>query len=280
MNDSHREPTPRIAVVIPNYNGSAFLLEAIESVEQQTLSPQQVIVVDDCSDDTSWQQLVAYARNKPHVHIYRNDKNKGIPQTRNALLSHIDSTIEYVALLDSDDCMEKDRLAMQVAFLSHNPDIDIVGSWVRVIDEHGVVIGHRTYPHTHEEIRRALLRVNPIAQSSVMLRASAIKAVGSYDETLQYIEDLDYWARVIAAGMHIANIPRALTRFRVHKRGGRFARSGRYLWLCAAVRARYVIRIAPFDIRVWGRIVAYAMASVLPQRVVVSVARVFFNGYE
>lgn len=98
-----KTPTkPRISVFLPSYNQKTFLVEALESVLNQTYTPNQIIVVDDCSTDGSQAVIENYSRQYPGIFttIYHN-KNMGIAQTRIDALSAV--TGDFVTYLDGDD---------------------------------------------------------------------------------------------------------------------------------------------------------------------------------
>ena len=141
-NPRTREPRTRVSVVIPCYNGSRFLREAIESVLGQTWRAAELVVVNDGStDDTA-----AVARSYEQVR-YIEQRNQGAPAARNAGMRS--STGEFLVFLDADDRLQPHALAAGVESLRANPEWAFVSGEVRVIAENGspqYVPTHRPRP--------------------------------------------------------------------------------------------------------------------------------------
>ena len=114
--------------------------------------------------------------------MFRNNKNLKIVKTRNKGFDLSSPKAKYFAILDSDDVALPNRIEIQVKFLEKNSDYGLVGSNLLIINENSEIIGIRKYPSTDSEIRKRIMRFNPIAQSSVLLRKEAIKEIGFYDK--------------------------------------------------------------------------------------------------
>lgn len=99
---------PKVSVIIPNFNNSKYLEEAIKSVSNQTLKDIEIIVVDDCSTDNSWNILQQIAKKDSRIKIIKNQENSGAGLSRNAGLDV--ATGEFIKFLDSDDTMDLDVL--------------------------------------------------------------------------------------------------------------------------------------------------------------------------
>ena len=207
---------PFITVFTPNFNGSRYISETIESVLNQTYSNFEYIIVDDCSTDNSWQIIQEYAKKDNRIKPYKNKKNLHIVKTRNRGFKLSSSNAKYFAIIDSDDVALPYRFKVQVEFLEKNPDFGLVGSDTIIINENSQIIGFRKYPSTNNEIRKVITRINPIAQSSVTLRKKAIEEVGMYDLNWKVAQDYDYWLRV-GILWKIGNIKRPLIKYRLSK---------------------------------------------------------------
>lgn len=126
-----------ISVIIPTYNQDQFLSEAINSVLTQTHPAEEIIVVNDGSTDRTAQVLSDYKRvaNLSIIH----QKNQGLSAARNSAISQAKGS--YIALLDSDDVMEANRLEVQWKYLQKHHNIDILYTSVTLINETGRSIG-------------------------------------------------------------------------------------------------------------------------------------------
>jgi glycosyltransferase involved in cell wall biosynthesis len=203
-----------ITVFTPNYNKSKFLRETIESVLQQTYENFEYIIIDDFSTDESWDIISEYAAKDNRIKIYRNEENMKIVKTRNKGFQLSSDYAKYFAILDSDDVSTPERLEEQVKFLEENNEYGLVASNTIIINEESKEIGYRNYVLSDIEIRKVITRINPIAQSSVMIRKQAIKDVGLYDERWNVCQDYDYWLR-IGINWKLKNINTPLVKYRL-----------------------------------------------------------------
>lgn len=117
---------PLVTVIIPSYNHSAYIAQAIDSVLEQTYQNIEVIVVDDASADDTRQVLESY-RDNPKVRYVINDVNKGQSAVFNQGLAMAGG--KYICLLPSDDWYLENKIASQVAkFMESDPDVGVVYS--------------------------------------------------------------------------------------------------------------------------------------------------------
>ncbi|NVM45463.1 MAG: glycosyltransferase [Candidatus Lokiarchaeota archaeon] len=205
---------PFVTVFTPNYNKSKYLPETIESVLQQTYKNFEYIIVDDCSTDDSWDIIRTYASKDERIKPYRNEENLKIVKTRNKGFQFSSKEAKYYAILDSDDVSAPERLEKQVTFLEENPLYGLIGSDIIVINEESKEIGYRKYASSDLEIRKVITRLNPIAQSSVLIRKQAIQEVGYYDEQWNVCQDYDYWLR-IGIDWKLKNFDNPLIKYRL-----------------------------------------------------------------
>jgi len=119
-----------VSVIIPTYNRSYFVTEAIESVLCQTYPNIELIVVDDYSMDDTEEKLKPY-KNKGKIKYIRNEKNKGISPTVNTGL--LAANGKYIARLDDDDLFMPDKIEKQVKHFEEDPDVGMVTSGCLII---------------------------------------------------------------------------------------------------------------------------------------------------
>jgi glycosyltransferase involved in cell wall biosynthesis len=200
---------------MPVHNAEPYLDEAVSSILAQTLQDLELIMVDDGSTDGSYAMAEEYAGHDPRIKLYRNPSNLGVARTRNIAMGQASGT--YVASLDNDDWAHPRRLELQVAFLEANRDHGLVGSDIDIMDEGSKVTGCRIYPHDDRDIRRALLRFNPIANPAAMFPMEVFRELGgAYAEEHCPVEDYEFVLRV-ARRYRLANLPQRLTRYRVRR---------------------------------------------------------------
>lgn len=205
---------PSLSVILPVHNCRRYLAAAIASIRAQTHSDFEFILVDDGSTDGSARVIDRAAATDPRVRVLRRP-NTGIVGALNDGLAA--SQGDFIARMDGDDLAEPARFATQLAFLADCPDCVAVGSAVWFIDPDGAVIDRYAPPVDHAAIERELLRGNggALIHPALMLRRSAIAAVGGYRREFDRAEDLDLFLRLACRG-RLANLPAPLLRYRLH----------------------------------------------------------------
>lgn len=204
-----------VSVVLPCYNAGRYIGEALASIGRQSYPHWEVLAVEDGGPEDGTQAAVeAFARSFSghRVEFIRHDRNRGQGAARNTGI--MASRGEFVAFLDPDDLCLEERLAKQVEFLERHPQVAMVGSHATVIDPSGRVKGVWTTPARDISIKWALIYENPIIQSSVMIRRSALDVVGLYLPASK-IEDYDLWARV-SDRFPVVNLDEPLVCWREH----------------------------------------------------------------
>ena len=181
-----------ISVIIPTWNRAERLVNTLQSVFSQSLPPTEVIVVDDGSTDDT-REIV---RNQfPNVR-YLFQQNKGVSSARNTGIKAASG--DWIALLDSDDHWQPDKLKQQCEQLCASPDYKICHS-----DEIWIRNGRRVNPmkkHAKQggHIFRQCLPLCVISPSAVLIHRDLFNEVGLFDERLPACEDYDLWLRICA----------------------------------------------------------------------------------
>ncbi|GHU75177.1 hypothetical protein FACS189461_0930 [Spirochaetia bacterium] len=123
-----------VSIITPNYNCSRFIGKTIESVLAQTYQNWEMIIVDDCSTDGSYEIALDYARKDSRIKVYRTEHNSGAALCRNKAIEL--SQGQYLAFLDSDDLWLPEKLEKQLKFMQEN-DCDFSFTEYELIDEEG-----------------------------------------------------------------------------------------------------------------------------------------------
>lgn len=195
------------------YNAERFLGEAIESVLNQTFKDFELVILDDCSVDSSWQIIQKYAQQDERIVAIKNDTNLGGCENLNKGLKLLRGV--YMARHDNDDWSFPDRLEKQFNYLEAHPEVGVVGGAIEIIDVAGKTIGKRTYNISDAEIRGKIFRYSPFAHPLVMIRKSALDKAGCfYDPVFAPADDYDMWFR-IGKVAKLANLPDVLLKYRM-----------------------------------------------------------------
>jgi glycosyltransferase involved in cell wall biosynthesis len=200
---------PLITVLMPAYNASAYIAEAIRSVLAQSFTRFELLVINDGSaDDTA---AVVRSFDDPRI-VLVCQENSGISVALNRGLQL--ARANYIVRFDADDCNYPHRLATQYAYMEAHPEVVIMGSAVDYMDKDGQFI-FRFHPPacSDEAIRRLSYLQCPFIHSSVIYRKQVIQRCGGYNAHAHGFEDHFLWQKVAAEG-HMANLPEALLKVR------------------------------------------------------------------
>jgi glycosyltransferase involved in cell wall biosynthesis len=206
-----RRKIPRVSVLMPVYNSAQYFPAAIESILNQTFHDFEVVVVDDHSQDGSWDLARAYARKDPRVRVWRNPENWKLCKTLNRAIGF--SRGEFLARMDSDDISLPERLARQVAFLKAHPEVGICGGTMEVMDAQGRSLGSRHYALTDAEIRKRIFRYSPFSHPTVMFRRRVLEQAGLYNPQFEHAEDYELYFR-LGRLAKFGNLPDTVLRYR------------------------------------------------------------------
>lgn len=204
QNGSHsNSESPLVSIVIPAYNVSAYIDEALRSVFLQDFRNYEVIIVNDGSTDTpELERVLEPYRHQLH---YIKQQNRGISAARNAALSVARG--ELIALLDADDVWMAGKLSDQLAFMKQG-EFDMVYSDALLIGDTpwpaGTTFMDRSPSNGPVTLNSLLdMHITPVV-STVIMRKDSVLRVGGFDEEDRTIpEDYDLWLRLVGAGARV-----------------------------------------------------------------------------
>jgi glycosyltransferase involved in cell wall biosynthesis len=179
---------PKISIVLPVYNGQQYLKTSIESVLGQTYKDFELIIVDDCSTDSTKEIAQYYTSLDARVSYYRNNVNSKLPISLNEGFSKTKG--EFLTWTSCDNMYLLHAFEKMVSVLQDNTDIGLVYASMQVIDE------------SNEE--KDLIKSGPsgdlifrnVVGACFLYRRSVAERVGSYNPSLFLCEDYEYWLRI------------------------------------------------------------------------------------
>jgi glycosyltransferase involved in cell wall biosynthesis len=177
-----------VSVIIPVYNGEAFLAEAVESIQRQNHSPLEIIVVDDGSTDGT----ASVAANFGDEVRYAYQTNSGPPAARNRGLRMAHGNV--ISFLDADDLWVDNKLELQLPRLAENPSVSIILGRKQLVYQTEVVDGE---PELGEFVAPQIAA----NLGCGVFRRSVFNEVGFFDETLYYCDDWDWFMRARELGV-------------------------------------------------------------------------------
>jgi GT2 family glycosyltransferase len=199
MSWSVLDTAPKVSVIIPAYDASSYITEALESVFSQTYRDFEVIVINDGSPDTDeFEQKIQPYRKQL---LYIKQENRGPGAARNCGIRVAKG--EFVAFLDSDDTWKPEYLAEQMQFIAQAPLLDLVYCDGIHVDE-GTLEGKKQMslsPSTGPVTFRSLLVEEcKVLTSLTVARKRAVINAGLFDERYFRCEDYDLWLRMAYQG--------------------------------------------------------------------------------
>lgn len=213
----HHPAQPLVSVLIPVYNGTEFLDQAIQSVLNSTYQNLEIILVDDGSNDRSRHKCLEYANQNPKIHFYGFKQNRGMTRCLNFGVKKAKG--KYIARINQDDIMMPRRLERQVAFLESHPDYVVVGGSITLFTAHNPHFDKLTFPLSDSAIRSQWMNLSPYSDPTVMYRKSAWLQTEGYSQFFWPADDVHMWYQLGSLGK-MANLKGVLTKVRWHRKAG------------------------------------------------------------
>jgi glycosyltransferase involved in cell wall biosynthesis len=202
---------PKVSVIMPSRNCLDLLPTALSSVDAQGYEELEILVIDDGSDDGTWEWLEERRRSDPRLRPMRLS-GVGPSRARNHAIERARG--EYVAFLDADDLWYSGKLQSQVRYHEAHPDICMSLTNYRHVDPAGEDLGDcfsfwpafsgLAKPNADFQLLEAALPTlfaeNVVGTSTVMARRDALQTASGFDEALHSAEDWDLWLRLAAVG--------------------------------------------------------------------------------
>lgn len=202
---------PLVSIITPVYNGERFIEQCIDSVLNQKYTNWELLVIDDCSQDSTVDLVEVYCSKDERVKIIKNNKNKGVANSRNQGI--ISSKGEYIAFLDSDDLWKEEKLEKQIPFMMEK-NYEFTFSNYDVIDEESKYL--RTVNCKYRKVNyNSMLKKNYIGCLTAVVRADVLK---KYSIPLIRHEDYALWLDILENDVEYAiNIGENLAYYRISK---------------------------------------------------------------
>jgi len=200
---------PLISVILPVYNASEYIAEAINSILEQTFTDFELIIINDGSTDNSQSIIDSFDDNR--IRVFQKP-NTGLIDSLNLGVSY--SQANWIARMDADDVSCKNRFEEQIKYISD--DIAVIGSQAILIDADGKIYGETKFETKQNEILLNLLKqFSNVIHPSVIINKAMLLKVGGYDPKMYVAEDYDLWLRISKIGK-IINVNQNLLSLRKH----------------------------------------------------------------
>ncbi|CAM3522497.1 b-glycosyltransferase, glycosyltransferase family 2 protein [Flavobacterium saliperosum S13] len=189
---------PLVSVICLAYNHEAYVVEALESVLNQSYPNIELLIADDCSSDASVTVIENWLQHHPTILFFSNKKNLGNTKTFNTVAKHAKG--DYIIDLAADDVLLPDCVSRQITAFQNSkyPNLGIVYGNLIQIDEAGSYLNDyytaEDTPESGNIYKMVIGRTTKICSVSSMVKKTVFETIGYYDENLAY-EDLDLWIR-------------------------------------------------------------------------------------
>jgi len=213
-----------VSMAVYQGDNSEHFKIALESVYNQTVAPNEVVLVVDGPIPNETQQVIAqFLTSKSNLKVIRLEQNMGHAQARRAGMEHCAN--ELIALMDADDISLPNRFQDQLECFERMHDCAVIGGLIAEFSGNSKPSCIRRVPQYDKEIKQYLKSRCPFNQSSVMLKKSAVLAAGGYQDWY-HNEDYFLWIRLSLAGAKFYNLQKVLVNMRAgsamyERRGGR-----------------------------------------------------------
>lgn len=203
---------PEITVLMPVYNASEYLKEAIDSILNQTFTDFELLIINDGSTDNSIEIINSYT--DPRIRLVNNERNLKLITTLNKGLALAKG--KYIARMDSDDISQPRRLELQYKIMEENENIAICGTGLRRMGKPLSIPAMITSP---KDVRNSLRVFDCLFHPTIMMRKSILEENHfSYD--LNYLHAEDYHLfQLISEKFDVVNISEPLLKYRLSPGG-------------------------------------------------------------
>jgi glycosyltransferase involved in cell wall biosynthesis len=236
---------PVVSVVMPAYNYGHFIGATLNSLQAQTFSNWECVVVDDGSTDNTAEVVAEFVKTDPRIKFLQ-QPNRRQAAARNYGLAHISG--KYVQFLDADDLIQQHKFERQVEFLEAHDDVDIVYSDTRYFaterpDELLYTMYGENKPWQPQlsglglSLLPSLIRHNSVIVCAPLTRRTLIERVGRFEEELPPLEAWYYWIRcaLLGANFKFVDFADSFCLVRSHATS---SSKNRFRWTAAEIKLR------------------------------------------
>jgi len=190
-----KQLSPLVSVVIPVFNGEAFIFKAISSVQKQTFNQWEILVVDDGSTDGTLSNLQSYVKHGDVTLLQQNHggpakaRNRGIEIARG----------KFIAFLDCDDTWHPQKLEEQLEVLKGKENVGVVHSDYEIVDSRGTVLEKVQARWSNDPMVQAFVGGHVALPSTLLIRRDVLQSIGGFNADLYGSEDSDLTVRLFRA---------------------------------------------------------------------------------
>jgi len=270
---------PLVSVIMPVYNASLYIEQAIKSILNQTYSNYELIIVDDHSKDDSRKIISRYRKLYPDrikVIALKKNLNRGGDACANIAIKKAKG--KYIARLDADDIAIPKRLEKQVTYLEKYQDVFALGGQADVINMNGKIIGEKNVPINYEDIYYEYFNIHPIIHSTLTFRNPKNN---SNFYKIKFSANNDYYTlfSLLTKGKKITNLDKKLVKYRIHGKNDTFINIREKLWNTIKIKVEMIIKNSyQPDVRQYFKLVSQVIIALFIPEKIIYFAYLYFKG--
>lgn len=201
-----------ISILLATYNGEKYIRNSVESIINQTYKDWELLIGFNGTIDGSKDIVRGFSDSRIRIFDYGMDAGKA--KTLNKMSK--EALGDWIAVQDDDDIWLPKKLERQ---MEKSSEYDVIGTQILYIDENDNNIGNPNLAETDEEIKEKSLRGdNQIANTSAIFKRECMESVGGWSETLDGIEDFDFWLKIMRKNYKFTNLKRSEVLHRLHSK--------------------------------------------------------------
>lgn len=205
----NRENQNLVSVIVPVYNAEKYVAKTLDSIVAQDYQKKEVIVMDDCSTDSTAKIVLEYVNKYDYITYHKMPSNSGVAKARNRAIEIANG--RFIAFLDSDDIWEKDKLTEQLKLFEQHKGTPLTYSAVSYIDEQNRQIKGKR--NVKDSVSYSFLLKNTmIATSTVIIDREVVSEIVMPNR--RSAEDYSLWLSILKEYGDAYGINEALTKYR------------------------------------------------------------------
>ncbi len=188
-----------VSFIMSTYNSEDTVSKSIDSMLNQTYENIEILIVDDSSNDNTYNICENYSRTNENIFLFRNNKNIGLTKSLNKLLKHSKGT--YIARQDADDTSMPERIQKQFEFIKSNK-LDGCAARSNIIGHRRVIPGLSYF----FPIKLIMKYKNPFIHGTLFIKKTVLSDLGGYDERFIYSQDYKLMSDILQKGYRVSII--------------------------------------------------------------------------
>lgn len=206
---------PKVSIIIPTYNSSRFIKRTIGSVLAQTFRDWELIIVDDCSKDSTELAVREFSKFDKRIKFFKTPENSGGPATpKNIGVEKAEG--EYIAFLDHDDEWFPEKLEKQLRVFQNSKDenLGLVSCYINLVNEKTKKTTTKIKNFKETDVLFYLSQYNFFVTSScIMVKKKVFEKIGLFDSRFTVSDDWDMWLRIIRANYSVSSTKEFLVNY-------------------------------------------------------------------